>query len=387
VNRLTLRRGMTERSSDIEFDFFDEPETEEAPSRARPQRRGPRPPARPPAGFTPLLRLVGLIAFAILIVVLLVFWVQSCRAADKRDTYRDYMDQVRAVGQQSQRIGRELNTLLTTPGIRLAELQQQLSGLTQQQEQGITQARELDPPGALRDQHAEAVEALQLRASGMSRLGDAFEQTANARNPTAAGELLAAQMRRLVASDIVWEDLFRSPTVSELRSQDIGGVEVPNSHFLVNTDLATQRGMTPIWQRIRGAATGGTPTGRHGNGLVSVKAVPSGTVLERDTDNTVTATADLAFEVVVENSGESQEVQVPVRLTIQQSPSPIVRTQTIDLINAGERKTVVFSDLGQIVQFAQKTNVRVQVEPVPGERNTANNSASYSVIFTLTPPS
>jgi hypothetical protein len=378
---------MTERSTDIEFDFFDEPETEEAPSRARPQRRGPRPPSRPPAGFTPLLRLVGLIAFAILIIVLLVFWVQSCRAADKRETYRDYMGEIRGIGQESQGIGRELNTLLTTPGIKLAELEQQLSGLTQQQEQGVARARELDPPGSLRDQHQEAIAALQLRASGMSRLGDAFRQTAGSRDASAAGELLAAQMRRLVASDVIWDDLYRAPTVAELRSQEIGGVEVPDSEFLANADLATQRGMTPIWQRVRGAATGGTPTGVHGNGITSVRALPSGTVLERGTDNTVTATADLAFEVVVENSGDSQEVQVPVRLTIQQSPSPIVKTQTIDLINAGERKNVVFRDLGQIVQFAQKTNVRVEVEPVRGEENTGNNSAAYSVIFTLTPPS
>ena len=378
---------MTERTNDIEFDFFDEPETEEGPSRVRPQRRGPRPPARPPAGLTPLLRLVGLIAFAILIIVLLVFWVQSCRAADKRETYQDYMGEIRGVGRESQGIGRELNTLLTTPGIKMAELEQQLSGLTQQQEQGVARARELDPPGTLRDQHREAVEALQLRASGMSRLQDAFRQTARSRDASAAGELLAAQMRRLVASDVVWDDLFRAPTVGELQSQDIGGVEVPHSQFLTNADLATQRGMTPIWQRIRGAATGGTPTGTHGNGIVSVRALPSATVLQRGTDNTVTATADLAFEVVVENSGDSQEVQVPVRLTIQQSPSPIVKTQTIDLINAGERKTVVFRDLGQIVQFAQKTNVRVEVEPVRGEKNTTNNSAAYSVIFTLTPPS
>jgi hypothetical protein len=377
---------MTERPSDIEFDFFDEPETEEAPSRVRP-RRGPRPPARPPAGFTPLLRLVGLIAFAILIVVLLVFWVQSCRAADKRDTYSGYMTDVRQVATDSQQVGRELSSVLTTPGIKLAQLEQRLGGLTQRQEQGITRAREIDPPGPLRTQHRHAVDSLQLRATGMSRLRDAFRQTADSKDAASAGSLLAEQVQRLVASDVIWDDLFREPTVAELRSQDLGGVAVPDSNFLLNDDLGTQRGMQPIWQRIRGATTGGTPSGVHGNGLVSVKALPSGTVLQTGTDNTVTATADLAFEVVVENSGGSQEVQVPVRLTVQQSPSPIVKTETIDLINSGERKTVVFRQLGQIVQFAQKTNVKVQVEPVPGEKNTANNSVSYSVIFTLTPPS
>jgi len=378
---------MTERPSDIEFDFFDEPETEEAAPRARPSRRGPRPPARPPAGLTPLLRLVGLVAFAILIVVLLVFWGQSCRAADKRDAYREYMSSVRQIAEASEQIGQELNTTLTTPGIKQDELEQSLSGFTQQQEQGISRARDLGPPGLLRLQHQQAVEALELRASGLSRLLDGFRQTADSEDPAAAGEVLAMQVQRLLASDVIWDDLFKEPAIAELQSQEIGGVEVPDSNFLPNADLATQRGMTPIWRRIRSAATGGQPAGKHGNGLVSVKALPSGTVLQPDVDNTVTATADLSFEVVIENSGDSQEVQVPVQLTVQQSPSPIVKTAMVDLINSGEQKTVVFRQLGQIVQFAQKTNVKVQIKPVPGERNTANNAASYSVIFTLTPPS
>jgi hypothetical protein len=377
---------MTERSGDIEFDFFDEPETEEASSRSRePRRAGPRRPVRPPAGFVPLLRLVGLIAFAIVIVVVLVTVVRDCAGESKAAPYRTYMDQVRQVARDSEQVGRELNVALTTLGIKQAELQQKLRGLAQQQEQGVTQARELEPPGRLREQHEQAIEALQFRVSGLRRLEDAFRLNADSKDAADAGRALAAQTQRLLASDIIWEDLFHAGTVAALRAEGVKGVDVPHSQFLQNVDLVTQRGMTPIWQRIQGAATGGRRTGRHGNGLVSVKALPSGTVLQRDTDNTVTATADLAFEVTLENSGDSQEVQVVVRLTIQQSPSPITKTQTIDLINAGEEKTVRFGNLGQIVQFAQKTTLKVVIEPVPGEENTNNNSASYSVIFTLTP--
>jgi hypothetical protein len=75
-------------------------------------------------------------------------------------------------------------------------------------------------------------------------------------------------------------------------------------------------------------------------------------------------------------------VQVKVTLTIQQTPSPIVQTKTIDLINPGEQKTVIFSNLGQ-VQFATRTTVKVDVQPVPEEKNTGNNSKQFSVIFSL----
>ena len=380
---------MSERSSDIEFDFFDEPETEEAPPRSRPTRKGGGPPrVRPPAGgFTPLLRLIGLVAFAILVVVVLVAWVQSCREDSKRDTYSDYMGDVQVVANDSEQIGQELSSLLTTPGIKLAELEQQLAGLAQQQEQGVTQAREIAPPGTLRSENQAAIQALELRVSGLRKLEDAFRQTADSDDDGAAGQTLATQVQRLLASDVVWSDLFQEPSVAELQRQGITGVKVPDSQFLTNDDLATSRLMTSIFKRIKGAATGGTPSGVHGNALVSTKALPGGQVLSTDQDNIVTATADLRFEVTIENSGEAQEVQVPVRLTIQQSPQPIVKTATVDLINPGEQKTVTFRNLGQIVQFAQKTNVKVVVEPVPAESNTSNNSATYPVTFTLTPPS
>ena len=94
---------MSNREPDFEFDFFDEPPTEEASGQRSLRRplgggpkepRGPRRPIRPAAGFTPLARLVGLVAFAILIVVLLVLWVQSCQEDQRRDAYRSYLGDV-----------------------------------------------------------------------------------------------------------------------------------------------------------------------------------------------------------------------------------------------------------------------------------------------------
>src|SRR5207344_3664392 len=82
----------------------------------RPPRRPPT--ARGPMGMTPLLRLAGLIAFAILIVVLLVFWVSSCQDAGKKSSYKNYYDKVGVVANDSAQVGRELNDALTTQGIK-----------------------------------------------------------------------------------------------------------------------------------------------------------------------------------------------------------------------------------------------------------------------------
>ena len=159
-----LRALMSERD-DIEFDFFEEPDTRETPEE-RP-RRGPRPPVRPPTGLTPLLRLIGLISFAILIVLLLVLWVNGCRENKRKDAYRHYVEKVQTYGQQSQRLGRNFNALLTTRGTRKSDVESELSGLARQQEQIASAARGLDAPGRLRNEDAHMLDALDLRTNGL----------------------------------------------------------------------------------------------------------------------------------------------------------------------------------------------------------------------------
>ena len=143
---------MSERDDDIiDFDFFDEAETEQATQRRpalRPRPRAPGgggPPRRQtfkgPEGVAPLLRLVLLIALAIFVVVLLVFWIQSCREESRNAAYSDYMEEMRRLADNSQDIFRELNTRLTTPGIRQADLVNQIEGLTQRQEQIIREVK------------------------------------------------------------------------------------------------------------------------------------------------------------------------------------------------------------------------------------------------------
>ncbi|MGH3073099.1 MAG: CARDB domain-containing protein [Gaiellaceae bacterium] len=387
---------MSSRDTDFEFDFFEEPETQEAPGRSertlrRPLGGGrgprmPRGPIRPKAGFTPLLRLLGLIAFAILIVVLLLLWAQSCQEDKKRDSYSDYVTKIATVGRESERVGREFSDVLTTQGIKPAEVQKQLRSLTQRQQIGIDDARRLDPPGPLRASHEEAIEALTFRLDGLAGLAEAFRRTQGSKDAAAAGALLASQAERLVASDVVWDDLFKQPAVATLRTEDISGVEVPDSNFVQTPDLSSTRSMVAIWERINGSAasgsTGGTSTGLHGTNIESVQVVPGDQTLSTSTENTVEASTDLAFAVAVANGGDSQEVKIEVTLTIQQSPTPIVKKQTIDIINPDETKRVVFRDFPS-VDFGERRIMRIDVDPVPDEEVTSNNSAEYPVIFSL----
>lgn len=382
---------MSERDSDIEFDFFDEPETEEATERVRLPRRpaGGGPPSGPrrtqmrtPQGFIPMLRLAGLIAFLILAVIVLVFLLKGCASSSKHATYSHYMDKVRTIAGDSAQLGRELNSTLTATGIKEAALESRIRGLAATQQQQADQARAIGPPGALHAEHDHLIEVLQLRASGLSRLADAFAQTRTATDPTQSGRLLAGQARLLVASDVNWDFYFRDASKRVLQDQHVTDVNVPDSTFIPNPDLASSQAMANVWQRIHGAAAPVNPGGNHGSALVSVTALPDGKKLDPSAQNTITASTDLAFQVAVQDSGSFQEFDVKVTLTIAKTPKPIVKSKAIPIINAGETKTLTFSDLGA-PPFGVPTTVKVDVQPVPGEKTTSNNSAEYKVFFSL----
>ena len=382
---------MTERDSDIEFDFFDEPETEEASERVRTPRRpppgGPRRPVRPPQGLIPMLRLAGLIAFIILAVVLLVVGLRGCASSGKHAKYQGYIQDVRAIAKRSDQIGTDLNSALSATGIKESDLEAKLSSLAAQEQQEVAQAVQLKPPGPLQIEHDHLIEVLKLRASGLSRLADAFRQTATARNANTSGRLIADQARLLVASDVNWDFYFKEPTRLELQKQHISDIgNVPSSSIIPNPELASTQAMTQVWRRVHGAATGGTPSGKHGSALISVTALPDGKKLKASgaaSDNQITASTDLAFQVAVQDSGDFQEFNVGVTLTIQKSPKPIVLRKKIDVINAGETKTVTFTNINLTNLFGLPTTVKVDIEPVPGETVTSNNSADYKVIFSV----
>ena len=383
---------MTENDTDIDFDFFeDEPPTQETSRTERliPRRgpRGPQQPPRAPTNLTPLLRLIGLIAFAILIVVLLVIWVQSCQATSKDKAYKNYMSKVSDVAGSSQQIGKQLSQVLLAQGVKEAKVEQQVAGLARQEQLDVQHARAITPPGSLRAEQLALIQALQFRASGLSGLASALAATANTKDATRAGTVLASQMQRLLASDVIYQDSFKAPASAELTRQGVtgtnatGGPLVPDSNFLQSSDLVTPTAMVTVINRIRGGATTPNTGGLRGTNLVSTKVQPVGTELSTSTQTTILVRTNMSIDVTIRDSGNSQEANIPVTLTIVQAGVPnVVKKATIGFINPGETKTVSFTNF-PAPNFGNPAQIKVEVQPVQGETNSNNNSADYPVIF------
>jgi len=146
------------------LEFFEEPETLEAPGRPRrrlrPQRPGgPRRPSPPPPGAVALARLAGFVALAIAVVVGLVFWVGSCQGKSKHDEYSSYMDKIKPIAQSSAAAGGtgQLSNEFHVSKLTVAGLQAKLEEWARQQQQGYDEALRLVPPGPLQAAHQEVL--------------------------------------------------------------------------------------------------------------------------------------------------------------------------------------------------------------------------------------
>jgi hypothetical protein len=362
----------------IEFDFFEEPAPEPAPRRGlRPRRPdGPgRPPVRP--GVTPLVRLLGLIAAAIAVVLLLATGVKSCQSTSTTDAYKHYMADVDGVATASAAQGDALSKILATPSLTEKDLEEKLAGLVTSSSHEVSQASGIHPPGPLRQQHGDMIDALQLREAGLAGLLATFKKTATAKKADGIGATLAEQTRRFAASDVVWLDLFQRESATTLAREGVHGVSPPSSVFLAKPQNLDATSLGNLWTRVHGSAVGSNAV--RGTALIGVRAEPLGTDLSTTTATTMRATTNLEFAVTVEDTGELQEANVKVTVTLLQTPA-IVRTGVIPLINPGEQKTVSIK-CNCTPTFGPTLTLKVSVAPVPNEARLGNNSADYPIVF------
>lgn len=408
-----FERDRTDIDQDIEFEFFDDPPTTEAsrvdeqtivspPSGKRTGGRGPRRPGggggggrgripgaptlrtRRPDGSQPWLKVALVAAAVVVLVVALVVGIQSC-GGGKRDAYQDYFEKVSALASESAELGNKTRDALLSRA-QPAEIQATLQGLSTQQQQIAARALALKPPGALTAAQANLVESMQLRSSGLDGMAQVFGSLAQQGDATQSGNALAEQAARLIASDVVYADSFQGASQRALQQDGVSGVAIPESRFVTSLDLYSPRSSQLLIESVTGSSSGGgtdgSGAGLHGNGVTKVLAQPGSLELSRDTDNEVQANESLAFDVYVENSGDFQEAGVEVTLTLQQPGKTTRKSATIDIINPGEEKVVKFSGF-EDVKFAVPSKLRVRIAPVNGESNTANNSAEFPVIITL----
>ena len=382
---------------DIDFDFFGDSTPEPPKKRLVRRPSGPRdgggsPPPRRPTGpqhsTTPIVRLVSLIAFAIAVILVLIFAVRSCESSSEGAAYKNYMDEVSKIATDSQTVGVSLLTFLDRQDLTTEKVvETKLNGLIRQQGIDIQNASRLSPPGPLRQQHDQMLEALQLRKNALTGLLTVFQETQSkhgATEATKAAVELSAQMQRGVASDVLWKDMFVTLAQDVLKREGISGVSPPESVFVADTVRTTVNSMGNVWQRLHGVQPdGGSTSGTvHGTNIEYVKVMPANeTLTQGSIAKTIKIRRNLAFVVGVKNGGDYLESNIKVTLLVNQKP-PIKKVETIGQIFNRATTEVVFKNF-EVKEIANVVAIKVDVQPVSGETNKANNKATYEARFSF----
>ena len=376
------------------LEFFDEPETLESPGRQRrrmrPQRPGgPRRPAPPPPGAVALARLAGFVALAIAVVVGLVFWVGSCQGKSTYDQYKSYMDAVRPIAQSSAATGTTALANAMSSAKTVADVQVKLEQWSRQQQQDYDEALRLVPPASLQSAHQEVLATLQLRAIGLADLANTLAG-AGSKSASEVAALLVKQSQVLTASDLVWADLFRLPATQEMKSAGVVGVIAPPSVLISNPEVITFGSLKNRFRQLNVANSSSSckTTGNCGSELLGTTAGTGGNALQLSATSpvTVNVSANLAFNVTFENSGDSDEGNIPVTLSVTLFGKPVFppKKHVVSFLARGKRTTVSFRNLKLPTSaFAHQAIVSVNIGKVPGETVLTNNHSSYPVFFSL----
>ena len=320
---------------------------------------------------------------ALLVLILLVLGVRGCLDSRKERAIKDYADSAEVLVRESNGQSTELFALLQGSGSpdEAVDAQNKVNGYRVQSASIVDRARDLDVPDEVAQAHRYLVETLEFRRDALARISSDLPDALGDESRRQGSEGVALQMQVLLASDVIYAGRFTPSLDESLRKEDISGVSVPASTFVPDIEWLQPSRVADAITGLRTGSSGDDQAsgGLHGNGLVAVTL--GGVALVPGDSVTVPLSGDVSFEVQVANQGDSTETDVAVKVKVGQGDDATDLEGTIDTIAAGETKSVSIA-LEERPPVGQQVPIQVDVEPVPGEQKTDNNSQTYSVIFT-----
>jgi hypothetical protein len=361
--------------------FLDEPE--ERTSR----RSSRRPPPRGPGTDrqTLLVRRGFAVGAGVLFLVLLIFLIKGCRDSAREQAFKDYLRNVASLMDQSNQESRSLFGLLAKPGTQSpVQLGTSVNSYRGEAAQLVDRAKSLDHPDELNTAQRYLVDTLEFRRDGIAAVARELPIALGDTNSDEASARIAASTQEFLASDVIYNQRvlpnLKVPTAKQGLTDDVAFAQ---SRFLLDLGWLSPTTVADRMSRIRsGTGSSGTVApGLHGTGLGPVTVKPGGETLNPGTAAQLKVSPNTTFDVQVMNQGENDEKQVRVRLTMTGAGKPIVVTQTIPSITAGETATASIP-LAATPPTGLPVTIKVEALAVPGEKNTTNNRAEFSAVFT-----
>jgi hypothetical protein len=338
----------------------------------RPSRRLPK----------PMIRLLLFVAALIVLIVIIVVATRGCSSGGDASDYNRYMLAVADILEQSDAVGADLSQLLTDPGdTNRAQVQTKLDSFVASCEQLEVEAEKLETPKYLLDVHQMFLVVMNFRQQGVTELKPAIMGALEVQDTEVPAQQIQHALYYFTSSDFLYAEVFVRKTSTILGEQKISGVLVPTSQFFTDPNLASKNEVLAILGRLKST---GVLQAVHGVALKKVVARPDNTEITAGDTFNLTMSDELAFVVTVENQGNMDETDVPVVISLRSSESaePVVVSKKIPSIKAKTEIEVTIEGLTP-AEYGEVALLRVEVGPVPQEKNSNNNSLEADVIFKL----
>jgi hypothetical protein len=376
----------------VKLSFFDDADEPRTPPRSRRPQSGGRASSgrrrsgggRPPSDQQALQRR-RLVAAGIIIVliILIALGVHSCQVSARNSALKSYTNHVSSLNQQSVATGASLFKAMSpsTPPTAPA-LQEQINQLRDDAQKQLASAEGLDVPSEMSSAQRNFLLTLEMRRDGLTDIAKNIEPALGTSTSKDAIDAIALDMAHFYASDVVYKSYTVTLIAAALNNAGIAagganGQPIDAGQFLPNLQW-----LQPPYVAAKlnaslpsSSGSGKAAPGLHGHSLDSVSV--AGTTLQTGSTNTIPASPPATFTLHFTNGGTNNETDVKCRVTV--NGTSISGTKVVPTTTAGSSTTC------DVVLSAAPTpgtyQVKAEVLPVPGEKNVANNTLSYSVTF------
>ncbi len=328
-------------------------------------------------------RAVAAVALLV-VVILLAVGVHSCQVSQRNSALRDYADSVASIMRSSNQTGRQFfNVLSSGQGASNGtNLQSQVDEARLSAENQLNRAAALSVPDEVKGAHTDVLLTLQMRRDGITNVAGQIQPALQSSTASSAVNSITAEMARLYSSDVVYKDYGLPGIVSALHSAGIAvgapnGVPVVSQQFVPDVQwLQPSYVASQLHTSFTPSSNGGKiAPGTHGHELSSVSV--GGTTLQSGSTNTVPANPAPTFTLSFTNSGSNNETNVVCKVSL--SNSSVSGSTTVPQTQAGQQTTCQVQ-LSSAPSPGSYT-VTATIEPVPGEKNTSNNTQTFPVTF------
>jgi len=329
----------------------------------------------------------------LLVLLLLFFGIRGCQASQKEQGFKDYVRDAEELVGESEQQSAALFDLLANPGNSEVDFTSNINGSKVQAEQLVDRAKSIDVPDQLKGAQDRLEDTLEFRRDGLDGIARETAATdtgdTSSNDQTDPNERIAAQMQLFLTSDVIYTQRFLPNLLGSIKDENLED-DVPVPATLTDPEtiafLPDIAWLDPSYVGDQlgsigsGSSQEATP-GLHGNGLGSVTVKPSGVALVEGSAAQIPVADDTSFDIEIADQGDQPEENVVVSVEISGgSGEPIHLEETLDAINPGESK-IVNVPLAETPPTGEPVDIKVKVEPVPGEQKTDNNEATFTAIF------